>query len=121
MIYAYKCRKCGTRADSTRRGDVLGPCPTCDGQLTRLYIVTLERPMMEHFNPSVGKVISSNRQFDDELKRKSEEQTLRTGIEARYVRHDPADAKALGVTHDGLDSTNAQRVAKGLKPIVPDI
>jgi hypothetical protein len=113
-IYAYKCRLCGTRADSMTRGDSLGPCPNCDGNLTRLFIITVERPMHEHFNPTVMKPISSNRQFDDELKRLSEERTLETGIEHKFVRHDHSDAKALGVTSEGLDESNKYRRANNL-------
>lgn len=123
MIYEYKCRTCGAIATSRHRADTIGPCddPDCSGRLTRLYSISVKPGMQEHFNPTVGKHISSMRQFSDELKVASEEYTMRTGIEAKFVPHDPHDAKALGVTGEGLDTTNRERVAKGLRPVEPKL
>jgi putative FmdB family regulatory protein len=115
-LYEYKCRSCG-RIESTivHRGDVLRDCDHCvGGRFTRLFSIAVQRPMHEHFNPTVGQVVSSNRQFDDLLKQKSDEATERTGIEHRFVRHDPGDAKAIGVTDAGLDHSNKVRRAQGL-------
>jgi putative FmdB family regulatory protein len=118
-LYEYKCRNCGN-IDSTltHRGDSMGACPRCqDGQLTRLFSIAVQRPMHEHFNHTVGQVVSSNRQFDNLLKQKSDEATERTGIEHRFVRHDPGDAKAIGVTDAGLDDSNKARRAQGLREL----
>lgn len=122
MIYEYKCPVCGWRDTSTQRGDRLERvCVGCGHRtLHRVFSVGVRRPMQEHWNPTVNAPVSSMRQFEDMLKAKSEEYTLRTGIEARFVPHDPQDAKALGVTNAGLDSTNKVRATKGLKPIVVD-
>ena len=73
--------------------------------------------MHEHFNATVGMPISSNAQFDAELRRKSDEAEARTGIPHKFVRHDPRDAKSFGVTNQGMDSTNKVRAEKGLRPI----
>jgi DNA-directed RNA polymerase subunit RPC12/RpoP len=125
MIYEYKCPVCGWRTTSTERGDRLQGrvCHQCGhrGPMHRVFSISVRPAMQEHFNPTVGKPISSMRQFDDELKRKSEEYTLRTGIEAKFVSHDPHEAKSLGVTNEGLDSTNAKRAEQGLRPVVPKL
>jgi hypothetical protein len=113
-IYEYKCRSCGTVETSDVRADSMGECPNCFGYLTRLYSVSVAKSMPEHFNPTVGKHISSMRQFDDELKRKSDEYYLRTGIEAKFVSHDASDAAALGVTNEGIDASNRQRHKEGV-------
>jgi hypothetical protein len=117
MIYEYKCRGCGLIESTTRhRGDRMGDCTNrgCSGSLTRLFSVSVQRPMHEHWNPTVNAPVSSNAQFDNLMKMKSDEATERTGIEHRFVRHDPADSKALGVTTQGLDESNKVRRAQGM-------
>lgn len=47
--------------------------------------------MAPHFNHAVGEFVSNARQFDDALKRKAEQNTIRTGAEHSYVRVDPGD------------------------------
>lgn len=56
--------------------------------------------MPEHFNTSTGKYVTNRQSFDDQLKRKSDEMSARTGFESNYVQVDPSDKKALGVTDD---------------------
>ncbi len=111
MIYSYKCRPCRVTANLDRPMGEHPPvhtCPCCGREMGRDYSgVSVHRPMPEHFNATVGKPISSQRQFDDELKRKSDEYTLRTGIEAKFVSHDPSEAKALGVTSEGISESKA--------------
>ena len=130
-IYGYECRECGQEYTSEYRGNVLmEDCECCgevpvacvcgtDTPIKRKYSLAVHRPMHEHFNRSVGKPISSDRQFRDELKRKSEEQFLRTGIPADYVPSDPTETRkaAEASGYEGLESTNRQRVRDGLKPI----
>lgn len=72
--------------------------------------------MQEHFNGTVGKPIRSEAQFKEELKILSEQNSLYSGVEQRLEMLEPEQA-AAGVTPEGLDSTNRQRVAQGLKPI----
>jgi hypothetical protein len=114
MIYEYMCRTCGHRHLSKVQANDVGPCvnTTCDGTLKRKYSLSIHRPMPDHFNATTGQMVGSMREFDDQLKRKSEEYTLRTGIEAKFVSHDPSEAKALGVTGEGLSET--KRDALGL-------
>jgi hypothetical protein len=111
MIYAYICRPCRIRANLDyplgKHPSTLA-CGGCGESMSRDYSgVSVHRPMPEHFNATVGKPISSMRQFDDELKRKSDEYTLRTGIEAKFVSHDPSEARALGVTSEGISEQKA--------------
>lgn len=120
-VYAYQCAKCGATIDSAVRADNLGLHDLCGGLLKRLWRVNFGAVMQEHFNATVGKPISDGRQFERELRRMSDERTAATGIEHRYAPVDPTDTKTLGVTNEGLDSTNALRTRNGLKPIhVPE-
>lgn len=118
MIYAYRCRACGHTADLTVRADSAGACPQCDGgELRRVFAVRMGSVMHEHFNATVQRPISSQRQFEAELRRASDEATERTGVEHRFAPVDPTDRKALGVTSDGLAATNRHRLATGQRPV----
>lgn len=137
ILYGYECRECGQEYTSEYQGNVLQvidiargvcggdavyvnqECVCGNGEIKRKYSLAVHRPMHEHFNHSVGKPISSDRQFRDELKRKSEEHFLRTGIPADYVPSDPTETrKAVEESGGiGLESTNRRRVNEGMKPI----
>lgn len=111
MRYAFQCEDCGF-GESLHQDDLipLGAyiarcCKLCDGRMRRVASFNFQRPMQPHFNHTVGKPISNDRQFKDELKRKSEANYLRTGFESNLQPVDLHDAKSLGVTDEGLDST----------------
>lgn len=111
-IYAYRCDSCRVNVDSTRRGDDLGICPSCNsGTLKRRWQVSMQPGMEEHFNHTVGKPISSMTQFKSELARKSEEYSERTGIPSDFQ---PREWGEMGATGEGLDATNKVRVDSGL-------
>lgn len=114
MIYAYRCRLCGLDQDSTVRGDTLGSCPDCPGELRRRFIVRTEAMVHGHFNASLNTYVSGDRDFDEKLKRESERVSLYQGSEARFERVDPTDKKALGVTEQGIDASNRIRRKQGL-------
>jgi len=119
MIYAYKCRRCGLQVDSSVRADTIGPCTrdypiACSGELTRLFQVTVEPAMQEHFNSTTASVISSSRQFDEEMKRQTDIQSARLGMDVQYERVDPSNKAALGVTDEGIDASNRIRREQGL-------
>jgi hypothetical protein len=86
MMYAYKCRICGARFDSTSRH--LTSCPEClNRNIGRDYSSVqfgggLFKP---HFNHAVGSYVSSSRDFDEKLKIKGEEAGTTFG------RLDPGD------------------------------
>lgn len=55
--------------------------------------VNMAQVMQSHYNESTGTVVSSKRQHSDDLKRRSEEATLRTGIEHNFVPMDGPEIK----------------------------
>lgn len=94
---------------STRRA-IEEPCYECGGPVRRVFSVSFPKPMVEHWNSTVGKPIRTERQFADELKRASAETSERLGHEHRFV---PIDPSQVGATHEGLDNTFRQQVATG--------
>lgn len=56
-----------------------------------------------HFNYSVGQYVTSNRSFDEALKRKGDEASNHTGVHHDYIRLDPDSSgkQQAGVTDDG--------------------
>lgn len=118
-IYGYKCPMCGQTYESTRRQDRLAEvCHVCGGHpLHRDFSgISITPPMQEHWNQTVDQPISSQRQFNDALARQGERLSEYTQVEQDLQPVDPEQAR-LGVTEEGLDSTNRQRVAQGMKPI----
>jgi DNA-directed RNA polymerase subunit RPC12/RpoP len=119
IVYDYLCGGCDEHFTDVTFAPIgethpYERCPYCNSRLLRgVANVTLGPIMQEHFNAAVNKPISSNRQFVDELKRKSEEMSARTGMEHRFVPVDMGDQKGLGVTDEGLDATAKVRRDKG--------
>lgn len=118
MIYEYKCPECKSRAISEKRADRI-PGVVCQGchtiqEFRRVFSINVAPVMQEHFNATVQKPISSNRQFVEELKRESERASLQTGMEHRYEPIDPTDKQGLGVTDEGIDQSNRIRQKQGL-------
>ena len=131
-MYGYECRECGQSYTSEIRGNFLAAiaidrntvvkqeCTECGNpEVKRKYSVVVHRPMPEHLNKTTNTLISSDRQFREELKRKSEAEFLRTGIPCNYEPIDPDEAKAAVLASDavGLESTNRVRVNEG-KPAI---
>lgn len=109
-LLKFKCKACGWTDDEF--GDcgigesIEGPCPLCNsGPRQRIVSFAFHRGMPEHYNMAVGKHVSNSRHFSDELKRKSEELTIRTGMDYDYQPVDYRDKDACGATDEGLDST----------------
>ena len=121
ILYGYQCRECGQAYDSEFRGNVLPDtvCACGNDEIKRKYSVAVHRPMPTHFNTSVGKEIGSERQFRDELKRKGELESLRTGVDNDYQPVDPSVAREAVEKsgHMGLEATNRRRVENGQRPI----
>lgn len=92
VLYEYECPAHG-RFTTQHRGDWY-PCPQvlardvdpdgwdvaikCRLKSKRKWGFQMPRVMQEHWNPTTNSYISSNRQFDDELKRASEAATVRS-------------------------------------------
>lgn len=115
-VYAYRCRDCGYRAVSEHRGDFLKYCPDCStGRVTRDYSgISLHRPIMPHFNPTLQREVTGMSDFTEGLKRAGAAQEEATGVATRYVPVMPQD---VPVTSEGLDTTNRARVARGQRPV----
>lgn len=104
-VYEYKCgnghhlelyapieaASCdvGQACPMTAWSEIEGEEPTCGSPLKRRYSVHFNSVMQEHYNHSVGKPISSMRQFKDELKRSSDRASERTGITHDFQPADP--------------------------------
>ena len=73
--------------------------------------------MHEHFNYTVGKVISDKKQFAAELDRKSAEMTERTGTPHNYVPVDLSDKESLRVSDEGMDSTLRRQTETGQREV----
>lgn len=119
MMYEYKCPKCQTKDLSRVRADrVWTHCRVCEDvvKMRRVFSVNLPRPMQEHWNPTVQAPVSCPKRFADQLKQKSEEASIQTGHEHRFVPTTAEEMKCH-VTNEGLDSTNAVRRSKGLKEV----
>lgn len=110
MRYSYFCTVCGNEDIDEQFSNIgaIGPhpCSICGSIMRRGCSFSFRRPMQEHFNTSTGTYVSNNRQFTDDLKRKSEEASLRTGMDHNFVPVDITDMKALGVTDEGLEETH---------------
>lgn len=124
MIYLYECRECGQPFHSRIRGDFAMTSDgqvvsCCDQPVKRRYQLAVQRPMHDHYNPTTGTMIGSDRQFREELKKMSEVSTRKTGIEHNYEPIDPELARRTVEESQavGLESTNRVRVASGKKPI----
>lgn len=117
MKYGYRCPICRLEVLSDVRADRLNThCRACaHTPLHRVFSFTHSIPFKEHFNASAGTVISSPRAHADLLKRQSEAETLRTGVEHKYVPVDPADAKAVyGIKDDVLAQVREDRARHDL-------
>jgi hypothetical protein len=69
--------------------------------------VATRRDLAPHWNVALGAYVRNRREFEDGLKRKSDEASERLGIEHRFAAVDYADRP--GVTEDGLDDTRKAR------------
>ncbi len=111
MFYEYKCRGCRkTILDRARSTAIIHS--DCNEIATRLFGFSIRPSMPEHFNHTVGEYVSNSQQFTTALKRKSEEVTIRTGIESTFQ---PIDLDSRpGVTDEGLYEQAKHRHDKGI-------
>lgn len=121
--YEWRCNNCGREWSEQLTIEAYSTipapeCPQCDISMSRVFSFVHKTGMPEHFNNTTGQVVSSSKQFADQLKRQSEEATIRTGIEHNFVPVDAADKKAFGVTNEGLAATYDRRKKLGMP--IPD-
>lgn len=112
-IYAFKCSFCCEELTTSRpmaAQTLTKTCPNCDLEAPRSWTPVAVFRFEEHFSPSIGKHVSSKRQYEQELKRAAEEQTARDGIPRNYVPVDLRDVKPSG---EGTDEQARVHRAKG--------
>lgn len=85
----------------------------CHRMAKRKFGFSFVAPMPEHYNPSVGRVISSDKQHREALKIATDESNERLNLNQNFVPVDMNDKEALGVTDEGLDATRKQLVDSG--------
>lgn len=104
-IYEYRCTNCGASTDSTSR-NITHPSNCCQAPLRRKFSVNVASTFKPHFNNAVGQYVRNEQEFRDALKRGSEQQSERTGMEHNYTPIDPRDMKPAG------DGSGAEESAK---------
>lgn len=90
----------------------------CQQPATRDFVFQFKPDTPEHFNHSVGRYVSNERELRDAIKRQSDEASERNGIEANLeflTRADMADPTAHGVTDEGLESSRREWRDMGLQ------
>ena len=105
--YQFRCPSCRSLYTVTEPNHP-APCPSCGVSVKRVWTFTTGRGMPEHFNNAIGEHVTNQRAFYDGLKRKSEADSIRTGMEHDYQPVDPSDMRdpsLHGVTEEGLDDT----------------
>lgn len=104
--YLFEC-PCGDILSTVRSmtDDTLSKYhDACGLEARRLWTSFVFHRYVEHVSPATGQPVSSHKQFREQLKVASEEQTARTGIPCDYQPVDMTDPDSLGVTGDGLDA-----------------
>ena len=66
--------------------------------MRRQYGFYIKPSFQAHYNPSIGKYVSSRSEYENDLKVLSEKASLHTGIEHRFTPHDARDHEAFGLT-----------------------
>lgn len=111
MIYEYVCPEGhvqDVQLSSDERDRYLGePClmvrkvgtrsELCREPLRRKFSFSAPPMMHEHYNPTVGKVVSDMKQFRSDLSRASDEATAKTGIPHKYEPVDLQEVKPAEV------------------------
>lgn len=113
-MYSYICKYCETETmDLTfaKFGETINlECDTCGNPEVMRTVgnFTTHLSMPEHFNQSTGKFVTNSQSFKSQLSQKSDEMSERMNMTVKYGEVDGRDAKALGVTSEGMESTIAQ-------------
>ncbi len=100
-FYTFRCTNCSSTATvqaPIAEGPTAPSCGDCGyvGLMVRDYRADAPQPAPmwpEHWNPSSGTVVRTERQLADDLKRKDEKLYARTGIEQRSVVVHRSDSK----------------------------
>lgn len=119
-LCSYRCDSCRALHEefvhvATPIGQALKDCPVCTtGTLVRAIVSVNSNGthprtrFVPHVNNATGRPTSSMSQFRDDLKRKSEEASVTTGIFHDYQPVDVTEREACGATAEG-DYEGAKR------------
>lgn len=85
--YAYRCRVCGERFDSTSR--FIEQCPACLNRSVGRDYSTVQigvQAFQPHYNHAVGAYVTSSKHFDETLRIRGEQ------AGSHFTRIDPGEA-----------------------------
>lgn len=107
-VFEYKCDVCYQTLELPIRQEQF-TCPDCStGTMKRSFSFAIKSSFQAHFNPSLGRYVSSRQELDDGFKTISETASNATGIHHNFVAHDINDHQAFGLTdehvEDGLET-----------------
>jgi hypothetical protein len=112
-FYEYKCPECKLISTKTEN-DLQLPCSVCGyHSLKRLFSFMIKPSMPAHYNQSVGRYVTGERDFKDELKRASDRATEETGIPHSYVPVDLHDSDTFGANEEGMSAHHDRLRAEG--------
>jgi putative FmdB family regulatory protein len=111
-VYEYSCQ-CGESEDLVVSIHADLPqhlrCP-CGGMMRRRFSAPAFHRFSEHFNHSLGKPVSSKKDFKTSLYEAQEQMTERLGWQQSFVEAEPQ----VGRTEDGMQATHDTRKALGM-------
>ena len=117
-LYDYVCTQCAQiTADQyfpIKEPSTHIQCPQCGGLARKiLAFPAIKRSMGEHYNASLGRHVSNEKDYKSGLAAASRLASARSGREVNYSPVDLRDRESVGVTEEGLDSTRRAEVALG--------
>lgn len=115
-LYTFTCPECRYAMDASWSDCC--PCPRCGTVLRRIFAFHIGRSAMvtdAHFNHTTGRVVTSDRDFRDQLSRMSDERSAELGMPHDFQPIDYRDRDACGVSRDDdvLDRIAKQKVDSG--------
>jgi hypothetical protein len=101
-LYAHICRGCRNHITTTTRET--GHACSCGSTYRRDFSFRYGKPtFVPHHNWAVGRYVTSDRDFRDALKARSDEQSQLTGIDHDYQPRYPGDRPAPTSDMDGVE------------------
>lgn len=116
--FDYRCTQCGHVIEDQyfpiREPQSSIPCPLCHARAKKiLQFPAIKRTMSDHFNATLGRPVSSERDFRNGLSEASDKASIRAQREVSYSPVDLRDKAAVGVNDEGLDQTRRRERAEG--------
>jgi hypothetical protein len=81
-------------------------CPSCGTTLTRKYSFRIGSSFQPHYNPSVGRYVRNEADFQSALSAASDAASEYTGIPHHFVAHDLQDTAAHGLSSADVAEAN---------------